>query len=565
MAVGTSLDEHRLARLIEVGRGLLSELDLDVVLDRVLETALELTGARYAAVGVLDERRQELERFVTRGVDEATHRSIGDLPRGRGILGVLIHDPRPLRLTDVGAHPRSYGFPTGHPPMRTFLGVPILVRGRAWGNLYLTEKEAGAEFEPEDEDALVILADWAAIAVENARLYAEATARRDALEQAVRRLQATATIARAVGGETELGRVLELVVKRGRALVEARTVFILLRDGDDLEIVAGAGETGALEHVHVPVAGSTAGEILAEGRPRRIDDVAADLRLPVDRPGLPEASSALLVPLLYRGAGLGVLVAFDRLAQDTRFSAEDEGLLDAFAAQAATAVAGARTVAVERLRRSIEAAEAERRRWARELHDETLQGLAGLKVLLAGALAGDDAAALRQATAQAIEHVGRDLQALRAIIADLRPAALDELGLGPALRGLAERTGVAAGLDVRTRLELAENPRPAAETETTAFRIVQEALTNAVRHAGASTIDVDVRDNEDGLTVAVADDGAGFDVAAPAGGYGLVGMRERAELAGGTLEVGPRAGGGTTVRARFPRQSGGSSRPRSSA
>jgi signal transduction histidine kinase len=166
----TTRDDHRLSRLIEVGRSLLSELDLDVVLDRVLETARELTGARFAALGILDERRRELAQFLTRGVDEETHRAIGDLPRGRGILGLLIEEPVPLRLRDLGEHPRSYGFPPGHPPMRGFLGVPILIRGEAWGNLYLTEK-AGGDFDQDDEDAVVVLADWAAIAIENARLY----------------------------------------------------------------------------------------------------------------------------------------------------------------------------------------------------------------------------------------------------------------------------------------------------------------------------------------------------------------------------------------------------------
>ena len=164
------LDEHRLARLIDAGRGLLSELDLETVLDRLLQTAADLTGARYVALGVLDEARRELARFLTRGIDEATHRAIGDLPRGRGILGVLIDDPRSLRLDDVGDHPRSYGFPPGHPPMRSFLGVPILIRGQAWGNLYLTEKAGGEPFSSEDEEAVIVLADWAAIAIEIAGL-----------------------------------------------------------------------------------------------------------------------------------------------------------------------------------------------------------------------------------------------------------------------------------------------------------------------------------------------------------------------------------------------------------
>src|SRR3954462_759192 len=164
------MDEHRLRRLVDVGRSLVTELDPEAVFERLLEVAREITGARYAAIGVLDERREHLERFLTVGIDEETHRAIGDLPHGRGVLGVLIRDPRPLRLTDVGAHPQSYGFPLGHPPMTTFLGVPIIIDGQAWGTRSLTEKEAG-DFTDADEESAVVLADWAAIAIANARLY----------------------------------------------------------------------------------------------------------------------------------------------------------------------------------------------------------------------------------------------------------------------------------------------------------------------------------------------------------------------------------------------------------
>ena len=165
------LDGERLERLIEVGRSLVAELNLPNVLDRVLEVAREITGARYAALGILDEEKRELEQFLTVGIDESERSRIGSLPRGHGVLGLLIRDPRPLRLDDVGAHPDSYGFPPDHPPMKTFLGVPVLIRGEAWGNLYLTDKQGGSSFTEEDEEALLVLADWAAIAIENARLY----------------------------------------------------------------------------------------------------------------------------------------------------------------------------------------------------------------------------------------------------------------------------------------------------------------------------------------------------------------------------------------------------------
>jgi signal transduction histidine kinase len=546
-------DERRLGRLIDAGRGLLSQLDLETVLDRLLATAADLTGARYAALGILDDERRELDRFLTRGIDEEGHRAIGDLPRGRGLLGVLIDEPRPLRLDDVGDHPRSYGFPPGHPPMRTFLGVPVLIRGQAWGNLYLTEKAGGEPFSPEDEEAVIVLADWAAIAIDNARLYRDMTARREELERAVRGLQATAAIARAVGGETDLERILELVVKRGRALIGAHDVLIMLRDGEDLVIAAGAGHVTISEGARLPLSGSTAGEVLAQGRPRRIADAAHELRIPPERLGVGHASAALLVPLLYRGQGLGVLAAFDRLEGNAAFTRDDEQLLEAFAAQAATAVATAKSVEADRRRRSLAAAEAERHRWARELHDETLQALGGLRVLLSSAARLDDPDAMRTAMREAAEQLKGDIESLRSLIAELRPPALDQLGLAPALTSLAHRTGAANGLEVRTDVELPQDTRLATEVETTVYRVVQESLTNVVKHARAASVDIAVRCDDGQIEISVTDDGIGFDSDGPvATGFGVIGMRERVELAGGELSVarGPRHG--TVVSARLP-------------
>ena len=547
------LDEHRLARLIDAGRGLLSELDPETVLDRLLQTAADLTGARYVALGVLDEGRRELARFLTRGIDEDTHRAIGDLPRGRGLLGVLIDDPRPLRLEDVGDHPRSYGFPQGHPPMRSFLGVPIVIRGEAWGNLYLTEKAGGEPFAADDEEAVIVLADWAAIAIENARLYRDVAARREELERAVRGLQATAAIARAVGGETELDRILELVVKRGRALIEAHDVLIMLREGDELVIVAGAGHVQIADVARLPLAGSTAGQVLAEGRPRRIADAARELLIPPHQLGLDHASTALLVPLVYRGQSLGVLAAFDRLGGDGAFTRDDEQLLEAFAAQAATAVATAKSVEADRRRRSLAATEAERHRWARELHDETLQALGGLKVLLSSATRLEDPEAMRGAMREATQQLTGDIESLRALIAELRPPALDQLGLAPALASLAQRTGAGNDLEIRADVELPDDRRLVPELETTIYRVVQESLTNVVKHARASSIDIAVRCAGDAVDVSVVDDGIGFDADATAEvGFGLAGMRERVELAGGELSVLPGADAGTVIRARLP-------------
>ena len=187
------LTDERLEQLLEVGRTIVSELDLEILLRRVTEAARDLTGAAYAALGILNSDKTGLERFLHSGIEEQTRREIGPLPRGRGVLGELIRNPRPLRLADVNTHARSYGFPPNHPEMKTFLGTPLLVRGEAWGNLYLTEKEGGAEFDETDEQVVIVLAAWAGVAIENARLYEGMDRRREELEKALRGLEASPT------------------------------------------------------------------------------------------------------------------------------------------------------------------------------------------------------------------------------------------------------------------------------------------------------------------------------------------------------------------------------------
>lgn len=547
------LREAQLRRLIEAGQSIVAQLDVDRVLEEMLDTAREVTGARYAAIGVLAATRRELERFITKGVDAATHERIGNLPRGRGILGVLISDPRPLRLEHVAQDPRSFGVPAGHPEMRTFLGVPILVRGDAWGNLYLTEKEGGGPFTKADEEAAVILAAWAAIAMQNARLYQDVEARRDALERVMQTLEATSAIARAVGGERDVDRVLELIVERARSLVGARAVIIALQTDAKLVVAAGAGEFDdrALGRT-LAGARETLGSVIRDRRAARVRDVATDLGLAGHRIGVDGARSALLVPLVFRDEPLGVLAAFDRKGTDPQFGPNHEALLQSFAASAATAVATARTVERDRLRRSIDAAELERRRWARELHDDTLQGMGALRMLLSGALRGDEER-LRTAVERAVEMLGTQVDELRGLITELRPAALDDLGLQAALESLAERFVAEDELPaLDATIAVDGTDRLDAELETTVYRVVQEALHNVRKHAGATSARVRVWRATEELILEVSDDGRGFAEASPTSGFGLVGMRERVELAGGSIDLHTEPGGGTTITARLP-------------
>jgi len=545
------LDEARARRLIGVGRSLVSELDPEGLFARLLEEARALTGARYAALGILDRDRRELERFVTSGIDPQTHAAIGELPRGRGVLGELIRDPRPLRLSEVGEHPRSYGFPPGHPPMHSFLGAPILIRGEAFGNLYLTEKEGG-DFDAADEETLVVLTDWAAIAIENARLYQSVERRRGELERAVAELEATTAVTRAIGADTDLEHVLELIVKRGRALIEARLLVIALREGEDLVVGATAGELATdLHGARFPIEASISGRVMRSGRPERISDISSSIPFRLGEPGL-RAEAGLMVPLVYRGQTLGVLSAFDRLEDGPQFGAEDERLLLAFAASAATAVAIAKSVAEERLRQTLAAAEHERGRWARELHDETLQGLGALRVGLSSALRSGRPGAVDDAARRAVGQIETEIGALRSLIADLRPAALDEIGLAAAVEGLVEQVGSHEGLRVEAEVDLGPRNDFAPELQTTVYRLLQESLTNVVKHAEAGRVAIQVVARDGRVHVRVEDDGRGFDPAAHLPGFGLLGMSERATLAGGIVSVSSSPGAGTTVRAELP-------------
>jgi signal transduction histidine kinase len=544
--------------VLTVARSVLEKLDVELVLARVLEAARDLTDARYAALGVLDDSRRKLDRFLTLGIDDQTRSLIGPLPTGRGVLGELIRTPRPLRVADVGSHAYSYGFPVDHPPMSSFLGVPICVDGEPYGNLYLTEKGDAEEFSEEDERAVVLLADFAGLAIGHARQYSGSEAQRRQLVQTVQALDATIQIARALGGETELNSILELVAKRGRALVSARMLVIELLDGDRLDLAAGAGELpSGLLGQSVPLADTVAAAALRAGRTQWLSDQLNRARFDqhgIGHLGLP-AENGLVVPLVFRDRPYGALVALDHL-QEGDFTAEHQRLLEAFAASAATAVATAQSAAGERRRQRVAATEAERGRWARELHDETLQALGNLRLVLSSARRSRDPGALAGAVDQALEQLEVDITSLRSLITELRPAALDQLGLEPALLALVDRVR-RTGLDVECEIELAfdhdrHRERLVPELETGVYRVVQEALTNAVKHAGAGRARLEVLERDQQIRVLVSDDGQGFDSSATTAGFGLMGMRERSELFGARLSVQSAVGEGTVISFTCP-------------
>lgn len=535
-----ALTDERLEQLLDVGRAIVSELDPESVLTRVLEAARDLTGAKYAALGVLNEEKSGLERFLHSGIDEETRRAIGPLPRGRGVLGELIRNPSPLRLPDVSAHPRSYGFPPAHPEMKTFLGTPVLVRGEAWGNLYLTQKEGGEEFDEGDEEVAIVLAAWAGVAIENARLYDGLARRREELERVLRGLEASSDIARTVSSAIGLDELLELIVKRGRAVVGAGAAILLLSDRAYLEIAAVAGQLpDGLVGRSVP------------------DDEAWLNQLQAEVPDL-RGRATLVAPLELRDRPGGLLVAVGGPGDD-EFDRNDERVFGSFAANAAITIVTVQSVEAEKLQLSLAASERERHRWARELHDETLQELGALRVLLeSSAGEGGLPPESRQA---AIEHVDRGIRNLQGLITELRPSVLDELGVGPAIESLARRSGERFEVEMHVDIDLAGDAgdppaRLDAELEATVYRLVQEAANNAIKHGAPNRISITVTRGEDSLEVIVRDDGSGFDPETAERSFGLVGMQERVLLAGGHLQIDSKPGSGTKVHADLPLGSG---------
>jgi len=377
------------------------------------------------------------------------------------------------------------------------------------------------------------------------------------LARSVERLEAIGEIARALGDETDLERVLSLILAHGREIVAARALVVYLLDGDELAAAGTDALPDDLER-RVPVAGSLLGEVVRTRRPCRATADATRSHLSQ----LGAARTAIVVPLVFRGEVLGVLAGIDN-PDGRAFEAEDEELLMSVAASAATAVATVRSVAAARLRLSLEAADQARARWARELHDETLQGLTGARMVLSAGLARGELGALQQAAESADAHLGEEVRKLRALIAELRPAALDDLGLGPAIESLAKRQAAIGRFSVDVKVALNGTERLARDTENAIYRIAQEALNNAAKHAHASLVSVRVDQAADHLEISVRDDGCGFEPERVQGGFGLTGMRERAVLEGGHLSITSSDGGPTCVTAVLPlptRASGNGSR-----
>lgn len=539
------LEPQRLLRLVSAGIALSSELAIDDLLQRLVENAADLTGAKYAALGVLDPSGTVLERFVTTGMDDETRKRIGEYPKGRGVLGVLIRDAKTLRLSNLGDDPHSVGFPPGHPPMRSFLGTPIVMRGVTYGNLYLTEKEGGGEFTPEDEMLAELLASQSAVAIDTARLYESATAW-------TRQLETLVELSRRLMGELDVERILQTLCEEICPLTDAETALVILDDGfGTFHTGAIAGkDPGRFRSARASTTSTKAGRVMARGRAERIDSTVDDPE--IDQPLARQlcVHSALMVPIRVTGTSIGLLMVFNRTKKGARFSDSDLRVSELIAERAAQAIELSRRVSRETLARAVEVQEQERRRLGAELHDEAAQALAlilmGIRSIEAGN--SDDERAAATAHLKGITETA--LGSVRRLSHELRPPTLTSHGLGSAIAMVAEHL---SGPDLAISAESTLSGRLAPEVETALFRMVQESLSNVVKHAGASTASVLIAGQERNVVVVVEDDGVGFNVDSLAhAGLGLPSMRERIQLLGGTLTVTSTPGAGTTIQARIP-------------
>ena len=539
--------DNRLTRLVEAGIALTSEPSLDALLGRLVVIAAELTGARYGALGVIDAGGTRLERFLTHGFERDLGQTIGCSHGGGGVLGGLIGEASALRPHDLTQDPRSGGFPEGDPPRGSLLGVPILLRGIAYGNLYLTEKAGGQDFTAEDEQLVTLLAGQAAVAIENVRLYEAAT-------RWAERLESLHEVGNALATEPDLDVLLDLIARRLRELLDARFVGVLLPAGADglrFAAVAGQGEHELLGRT-LTRSGSKSGRVLSEQRSERVDSVLDDPE--VDQALIRHLAprSGLWVPLLAGGRSIGVLVAHDRLGRpDARFSDDDLRVAEALASRAAVAVDSSERVARDALRRVVAAQELERGRLARELHDETGQALTTILLGLRSLEQASESEASRDGIASLRELVVETLRDVRRLAVELRPKALDDFGLIPALERLTEtwssQTGIAITLVAHLDDETLSN-----DIATALYRIVQESLVTIVRHAGASRVSILLSRNNESLVTVIEHDGHGFGPPQAGDDAGIEGMRERIRLLDGRLTLEPGEHDGSALVVEVP-------------
>lgn len=533
------LDEQtRLRHLLDAVVGVASDLSLDGVLDRILTAARTLVGARYAAVAVLTPGpRRQIRTFVHQGMDDGTVALVGELPTGHGLLGLLTDDPRPIRTSDIAAHPAAFGFPEHHPPMTSFLGVPIRIRDRVFGNLYLTDKLDGPAFTEEDESVLVALAAAAGVAIENAQLYEEA-AHRQAW------LTATAEIVSILAYDTTTASALQVVADRARAVSGADVSWVVVGSTpDELRLEVASGVAVDMEAVRrLPMERSLASIVVRTGRAATAEDLASDPRAvdPSSVPGWPRLGPVIVLPLRTGQGVEGALALAWTPAHAAGFDRVDAALPASFAEQAALALQVARS-REDRQRLSLYE---DRDRIARDLHDTVIQQLFAVGL-------GLQSTSRHASEPAVVERIERAIGDLDDTIKDIRRTifalgVLDESAdVQVEVERVVERAG--ATMKLRPRLRIEGPLRSSVDTELAPdlLAVLSEALTNVSRHAHASSVDVHVVADAERIVVRVADDGVGMHRDRVQSG--LVNMRARAERHGGDLVVQSEPGRGTTL------------------
>lgn len=528
--------EGRVSSLLDAVTAIAGNLDVRQTLERIVAAAAHLAKARYVALGVIDSDGEGLSEFITFGVSDEDAARIGPLPSGHGILGLLITEPRPLRLHDLKQHPKSFGFPANHPPMSSFLGVPVRVGDRVFGNLYLTDKAGGGDFTDDDESAVIALAAAAGVAVENARLFGTVRRREQWLD-------ATLSIQQALLRKVDLDTVLRLVTTKARDVLSADIAMAVFEQDDGtLRVSALDGGPEGLLGSTLPREGALA-DVVAHAATIRL---AEGLRIP----GLDSVASALIVPFTGPSGDGGAMLVGTNTARRGRWLGDDDvQALRGFAAQAAIAVDRAQA----REDRAALAVLADRDRIARDLHDVVIQRLFATGLTL-------QSMSRRTSEPEVGDRLRTAVADLDATIRDIRSAIFELSVDGPVadLRAqIRELTAVAhTTLGIRPALVL-DGPLDSVVPDAIRpdlIAVLMESLANVARHARASHVDIEVSIDTTGpvtaLVVQVSDDGVGFETTARRSG--LTNMLRRAEARGGTFAVQSAVGQGTLVRWSVP-------------
>ncbi|WP_327011804.1 GAF domain-containing protein [Dactylosporangium sp. NBC_01737] len=526
---------ERLRALLDAVVGIGSDLDLHSTLERIVQAACHLADARYGALGVIGPDRMLVE-FINHGVTAQERAEIGDLPRGHGVLGLLIEEPRPIRLEDITQHPRAYGFPPNHPPMHSFLGVPVRIRDQVFGNLYLAEKRGGGQFTQDDEDLVAALSVAAGAAIDNARLYAQA-------ERRQRWLMAAAEITSVLLGEVRRTEALELVATRARDVAGADLAMVLLADDSTerltVEVSIGGPDAAGWS---IAVDGSEFAEVLGRQQLSVVTDLGAAASWPV----LLSTGTALLVPLAVGGVALGSLVVAYRKESVPIAEGLELAMVETFAGQAALALERSRA----QNEREMLAVVGDRERIARDLHDVVIQRLFAAGMQLQGATRLSGQPDVQQRIDRVVNDLDTTIRDIRGAIFELRGPV--QHSFRTEIRDLVDEAREALGFRPGLRIDGPVDTAVPDVQRTALLAVLRETLSNVAKHAHARTVNVTVAIARGNLSLVVEDDGRGIATGtAEPTGHGLPNMRARAADLRGDCTVEP-ASPGTRVTWHVP-------------